>query len=158
MTLSTSDPKKTYRYKIEIYRSCIIEYINIVKKATRTSISNTNSVSQFNCRRDSGFVGIEPVGLDAHQKPQIDNDDDESVVEHSRRQSRMFSIDFDFLEPDEDQDRIVNKCKQVFIYLCFTIPFYDLSRTIYISFLIHLLLFHVKLSPTSTLAKSYLGN
>ena len=83
-------------------------------------------------RRDSGFIGVAELGstksldidhtsnrLDIDQKPEIDNTDDNVVVAY-RRQSRMFSIDFDFLESDGEQDRIVNKYKQVanchFIY------------------------------------------
>ena len=54
------------------------------------------------------------MGPDLIKQPQIGNKDE---LTHSpmqtRRQSRMFSIDFDCLEGPEDQDRIVKKYTQV---------------------------------------------
>ena len=63
-------------------------------------------------RRDSGFVGVAELGIDIDQKPEINDTDDNAVVQ-SRRQSRMYSIDFAFLDSDGEQDRIVKKYKQV---------------------------------------------
>ena len=65
-------------------------------------------------RRDSGFVGIGDMGPDLIKKPQMGNKDEpmHSPMQ-SRRQSRMFSIDFDCLEGPEEQDRIVKKYTQV---------------------------------------------
>ena len=65
-------------------------------------------------RRDSGFVGIGDMGPDLINKPQMGNKDEpRHSPMQSRRQSRMFSIDFDCLEGPEDQDRIVKKYTQV---------------------------------------------
>ena len=54
------------------------------------------------------------MGPDLINKPQIGNKDE---LTHSpmqtRRQSRMFSIDFDCLDATEDQDRVVKKYTQV---------------------------------------------
>ena len=70
----------------------------------------------FHSRRDSGFVGIKDLGSDVDMKSQIDNVD-RILNSPSRRQSRMYSMDFSFLGVDEDPDRIVNKYKQVNISL-----------------------------------------
>ena len=54
------------------------------------------------------------MGPDLIKKPQMGNKDEPTHSPmQSRRQSRMFSIDFDCLEGPEDQDRIVKKYTQV---------------------------------------------
>ena len=54
------------------------------------------------------------MGPDLIKKPQIGNKDEPSRSPmQTRRQSRMFSIDFDCLDDTEDQDRIVKKYTQV---------------------------------------------
>ena len=59
----------------------------------------------------------------------------------------MFSIDFDFMLGDGEHDKIVNKYKQVgadlFSYITFIVTH---NKILPITLLIHLLLFHVKLS------------
>ena len=54
------------------------------------------------------------MGPDLIKTPQMGNKDEpmHSPMQ-TRRQSRMFSIDFDCLEGIEDQDRIVKKYTQV---------------------------------------------
>ena len=54
------------------------------------------------------------MGPDLIEKPQIGNTDEPMhSLTQTRRQSRMFSIDFDCLDRTEDQDRIVKKYTQV---------------------------------------------
>ena len=54
------------------------------------------------------------MGPDLIKKPQIGSKDEpmHSLMQ-TRRQSRMFSIDFDCLDGTEDQDRVVKKYTQV---------------------------------------------
>ena len=91
------------------------------------------------------------MGPDLIKKPQIGNNDEamRSPMQ-TRRQSRMFSIDFDCLDGTDDQDRVVKKYTQVgqetnADVLLFLILFEKNN----ILFLMQPLLFHVKLFELS---------
>ena len=73
---------------------------------------DSKNIISFHYRRDSGFVGIQDLGPNVDMKEQTNNSDGIISIP-SRRQSRIFSMDFSFLEVEEDHDRIVNKYKQV---------------------------------------------
>ena len=91
------------------------------------------------------------MGPDLIKKPQMGNQDEpmHSPMQ-TRRQSRMFSIDFDCLEGPEDQDRIVKKYTQVGKETnADVLPFLILFEKNDILFLMQPLLFHVKLFELS---------
>ena len=91
------------------------------------------------------------MGPDLIKKPQIGNKDEpmHSPMQ-TRRQSRMFSIDFECLDGTEDQDRIVKKYTQVgYETYADVLPFLILFEKNIILFLMQPLLFHVKLFELS---------
>ena len=64
----------------------------------------------FSNRRNSGFVGIQELKDVIEQTPPTNFHPN---LEKARRQSRMFSIDYDFMPHNDQEERTVNKYKQV---------------------------------------------
>ena len=113
MTLSTSASQKTLRYVI----NRTISSLNIEKIFYSIALVILSNMTLYHHRRDSGFVGIQGLGANVDIKGLADNSDGIISIP-SRRQSRIFSMDLSFLGTEEDQDRIVNKYKQVSYCRC----------------------------------------